>query len=225
MAQITRLTSLCRYCGDCSKHYSEDCNRCCCCCKGIDYCLRKNPRTPFEYPSWCNFCNIKCCKRCWCQCCIDCNDYCFTSNPDSFYSCCKACYGKSCARCYFDCCRCGSPPDDSCVRRCINDCCCDSCNGCCSWCCCYCCQICYMCNNCCFGALKGICGRHCCGMEISVFPLYNLLSVAASFTSIINRIVNGRNEMLLYLLLNGACTLLATVIHFLLTYQYLIGNT
>eukprot|EP01084_Bolivina_argentea_P115893 206016_1 len=105
--------------------------------------------------------------------------------------------------------------------------CCYYCNvGCCSCCkCCACCLCRNCCGRCCCAELTGVCGRHCCPMQISVFPIFNVCSVISSVAAIVNRIYHSRMELMLYLLLNALCTLLATVIEFIFTYQYLISNT
>eukprot|EP01084_Bolivina_argentea_P138757 244211_1 len=98
---------------------------------------------------------------------------------------------------------------------------------CCYCCCkrCYCCCVTKLCRiNCCCGAIRGICLRHCCGCAISILPVYNIFSVIASLTSIVIRIIRQRYETCLYLLLNGLCTMLATIVHFIFIHQYLVGN-
>eukprot|EP01084_Bolivina_argentea_P207463 353960_1 len=98
-------------------------------------------------------------------------------------------------------------------------------NICCYFCCDRCCCCCTCCIHCCCGALQGICTRHCCGCQISIFPIYNVCSVISSITSIIHRIIYSKNEVFFYLLLNGCITCSATIIHFVFIYQYLIGDS
>eukprot|EP01084_Bolivina_argentea_P009844 18375_1 len=86
------------------------------------------------------------------------------------------------------------------------------------------CARCCNCINCCCGLLAGNVGRHCCGYQISILPVYSVVSVISSFTSIIHRMVNARNEICLYLLLNGFTTCVAAVIQFVFIYRYLIGT-
>eukprot|EP01084_Bolivina_argentea_P090034 162295_1 len=136
-------------------------------------------------------------------------------------SCCFACYcccGDCCTRFWCGFCYCG--------KCCCCSCCCCRCySG--IWCCTFCCrcfQFFCMCRNCCCGALKGIFFRHICACQISILPIYNVLSAVSSFTSSINRFINSRNELAPFFLLNGACAFLGTAIHFTHTYEYIFGN-
>eukprot|EP01084_Bolivina_argentea_P283566 485700_1 len=79
--------------------------------------------------------------------------------------------------------------------------------------------------NCCGGLFRGSFLRHVCSCQISVFPLYNIFSTFAVIVSIINRIIFSRTEIILYLLLNGLCVLFATIIHFIFTFEYIIGKS
>lgn len=83
----------------------------------------------------------------------------------------------------------------------------------------------FLCKDCWWGSLKGLWIRHCCASNISIFPLYNVFSVLSSFTSIIYRCRIGRNQIFLYLILNGCTTALITITHSIFIYVYIIGNT
>eukprot|EP01083_Nonionella_stella_P231826 818362_1 len=79
--------------------------------------------------------------------------------------------------------------------------------------------------NCCCGAFKGICGRHACACQCSVLPFYNVSSIFLLIKSIINRIQYSRTEANVYLTINTLCITLATVIHFVFVFDYIIGDT
>eukprot|EP01083_Nonionella_stella_P295558 1004493_1 len=113
------------------------------------------------------------------------------------------------------------------------------------------------CMNCCCGALPGPCGKHCCGCNVVILPIYNLSSALSSIVSIlypfiqylmnhnvpicegpsiwkctcVTRLTRACKKAykplptVIYLLLNACATWFATIIHFIFTYQYLIGDT
>eukprot|EP01083_Nonionella_stella_P110942 325033_1 len=115
------------------------------------------------------------------------------------------------------------------------------------------------CMNCCCGALPGPCGKHCCGCNVVILPIYNLSSALSSIVSILypfiqylmnhnvpicegpsiwkcvtrapTRLTRACKKAykplptVIYLLLNACATWFATIIHFIFTYQYLIGDT
>eukprot|EP01083_Nonionella_stella_P278412 946766_1 len=86
---------------------------------------------------------------------------------------------------------------------------------------------CNMCQDCPIDFhFRGPCVRHCCGMNLATFPLYNLFSVSSSIASIILKCFHSsRREVVIYYLLNGCLTCLATIIHFIFINTYLMGNT
>eukprot|EP01083_Nonionella_stella_P026421 72714_1 len=85
-------------------------------------------------------------------------------------------------------------------------------------------RVCYD-LNCCCGAFKGICWRHACACQCSVLPFYNVSSIFLLIKSIINRIQYSRTEANVYLTINTLCITLATVIHFVFVFDYIIGDT
>eukprot|EP01084_Bolivina_argentea_P290150 498335_1 len=92
-------------------------------------------------------------------------------------------------------------------------------------CCCYTCHCCADSVDCCCGTFRGLCARHICGCQISIFPISNLLSTMSLIVSFINRFNRSRNELMPHLFLNGLCIALSAILQCIFIFQYIIGNT